>query len=184
MHKAEIQALVREAYRGITTPACAGAVLYAEAQLAELPAGASEWSLGVGDPVSRAGLQPGETVVDVGSGAGIDTLLAARRVGPSGRAIGLDFLPEMCQRARANAAGAGVDNAAFVTAEMEAIPLADASVDVIVSNGVINLSARKTRVLAECFRVLRDGGRLCVTDITVDEDLPPQILTHPSAWAG
>ncbi len=184
MHKAEIQQLVRDAYRAITTPAAAGAVLYDAAQLAELPPTAEEWSLGVGNPVAWAGLRPGQVVLDLGSGAGIDTILAARRTAPTGQAIGLDFLPEMCARGRANAASAGVTNVDFVQGEMEAIPLKGASVDVVVSNGVINLSARKTRVLAECFRVLRPGGRLCVADVTVEEDLPPQILTHPSAWAG
>jgi arsenite methyltransferase len=184
MHKAEIQDLVRSAYRAISTPAGAGAGLYDDGQLAQLPLDAQEWSLGVDNPVAWADLRPGEAVLDVGSGGGIDTILAARRVAPHGRAVGLDFLPEMCERARAHAEAAGVDNASFIEGEMEAMPLENGSVDVVVSNGVINLSARKTRVLAECFRVLRPGGRLCVADITVDEDLPPQILTHPSAWAG
>jgi len=128
---------------------------------------------------------PGETVLDVGAGGGIDTILAARAVGPTGKAIGLDLLDEMAERARANAAEAGVQGwTEFVRGEMEDIPLPDASVDVVISNGVINLSPRKSRVLAEIHRVLKPGGRLCVADLTVEEDLPPEILTSDSAWAG
>jgi ubiquinone/menaquinone biosynthesis C-methylase UbiE len=124
-------------------------------------------------------------VLDVGSGGGIDTILAANRVGPSGRAIGLDLLEEMGERARRHAVQAGVDGwTEFLQGEMEAIPLPDESVDVAISNGVINLSARKSRALAEIFRVLRPGGRICVADLVVDDDLPPEVLTSDSAWAG
>lgn len=150
-----------------------------------MPAGAAEWALGVGAPLAWADLGAGEAVADLGCGAGIDTLLAAALVAPTGRAVGVDFLPEMVERARAFAAQAGVDNAEFHRAQMESLPLPDASVDVIISNGSINLSARKSRVLAEAYRVLRPGGRLCVTDLTIrEEELPSEILTHPSAWAG
>ena len=118
-------------------------MLYSEEELAELPAGARDWALGVGNPVRYAFLQPGEVVLDVGSGGGIDTILAARRVGPTGRAIGLDIVEAMIDRARANAADAGVDGwTEFLLGEMELVPLPDASADVVISNGVLNLSAR------------------------------------------
>jgi SAM-dependent methyltransferase/quercetin dioxygenase-like cupin family protein len=124
-------------------------------------------------------------VLDIGSGSGIDTVLAARRVGPTGQVIGLDTLPEMCERARAVAKEAGV--AAWCDlreGEMEAIPLRDASVDVVISNGVINLSPRKSRAFAEIARVLRPGGRFCVSDLVVDDDLPPEVMSSGAAWAG
>lgn len=159
--------------------------VYREQDLALLPPGAIEWALGVGDPVRYAMLEAGETVLDVGSGGGVDTILAAVRVGSSGRAIGLDLLEEMCARARIHAAEAGVaDQSEFRVGEMEAIPLPDESVDVAISNGVLNLSARKSRAMAEIFRVLRPGGRLCVADLTVDEDLPTEVVTSDAAWAG
>lgn len=185
MYKDEIQELVVDAYRAIEAPGGPGRRFYTDEQLASLPEGASEWALGVGNPISWAGLSPGEAVADLGCGAGIDTLLAAGEVGPSGRAVGLDILPAMVKRAQGLAADADVDNVEFIEAEIEANPLPDASVDVIVSNGSINLCARKSRVLAEASRVLRPGGRLCVSDLTLrDEELPTEILTHPSAWAG
>ena len=130
-------------------------------------------------------IQPGDTILDIGCGGGIDTILAARRTGPTGKVIGLDFLPEMLQRTANAAQEAGLHNIETLYGEMEAIPLPDGSVDLIISNGVINLSARKARVMAECARVLRPGGRLCVSDFTVDQDqLPADILTQPAAWAG
>src|SRR5436309_2041660 len=183
----EIKEAVRSAYAAI--PSGGGDPvahrLYSDEELEGLPRGAIEWSLGVGNPVRHAALQPGETVLDVGSGGGIDTIMAARRVGPSGKVIGLDMLDEMRARASANAAEAGVAGwTEFVPGEMEAIPLEDESVDVVISNGVLNLSARKSRALAEIHRVLRAGGRLCVADLVVDDDLPPEILTSDSAWAG
>ncbi|MPZ88372.1 MAG: methyltransferase domain-containing protein [Nitriliruptorales bacterium] len=185
MHKAEIQRLVVGAYRAVGSPGGAGSVAYTGAQLAGLPAGAVEWSLGVGNPVAWADLRAGDVVLDLGCGGGIDTLLAAGSVGPSGRAIGLDLVLEMCARGRRHAVEAGVANACFVGAEMEAIPLPDDSVDAVVSNGVVNLSARKMRVLFEAFRVLRPGGRLCLTDLTIEEErLPVEVLTHPAAWSG
>jgi arsenite methyltransferase len=185
MYKAEIQALVRASYEALDTPNGAGAVYYDAGQLDELPAGAVAWSLGVGNPVVHAALPPGAVVLDVGSGAGIDALLAARAVGPTGRVIGLDLLPEMCDRARRHAVEAGVSNVEFFEGEMEAIPLPDNSVDVVISNGVINLSGRKMRALFECARILRPGGQLSLTDVTLDEQrLPPEVLTHPAAWSG
>jgi arsenite methyltransferase len=185
MHKAEIQQMVRAAYLAVDVPRGAGAVYYPADQLGDLPPGAVAWSFGVGNPHVHATLPPGARVLDVGCGAGIDVLLAARSVGPDGHVIGLDLLPEMCARARANAAEAGLDNVEIVEGEMEAIPLPDDAVDAIISNGVINLSARKMRALFECARVLRPGGYLCLTDVTLDErDLPPEVLLHPAAWSG
>ena len=185
MHKAEIQQLVRQAYLAVDVPRGSGAVYYSAEQLAELPAGAVAWSFGVGNPLEHAVLPPGARVLDVGCGGGIDVLLAARRVGAGGHVTGLDLLPEMCARARANAAEAGLTNVDIVEGEMEAVPLPDDAVDAIVSNGVINLSARKMRALFECARVLRPGGHLCLTDVTIDErDLPPEVLLHPAAWSG
>lgn len=185
MHKAEIQAMVRDAYRAVTVPTGAGAVYYSAAQLAEVPAGAADWSLGVGNPMAHAPVRPGDVVLDVGCGAGVDSLLAARAVGPSGRVTGLDLLPEMCRRGREHARARGIDNVDFVVAEMEALPLPNRSVDLVISNGVVNLSARKMRALFECARVLRDGGAICLTDVTIDETrLPPEVLAHPAAWSG
>lgn len=187
LFQSEIKEVVTRAYSEIRSGAGTEAMrrLYSPEEMSEVPPGSVDWALGVGNPVRHANLSPGETVLDVGCGGGVDTILAARRVGPSGRAIGLDLLEEMCERARANASEAGVSECTeFRVGEMEAIPLPDASVDVVISNGVINLSPRKTRALAEIFRVLRPGGRMCVADLTVQDDLPPEILTSDSAWAG
>jgi arsenite methyltransferase len=185
MFKDEIQQLVADAYRALDAPGGPATRFYTDDQLAALPRGAGEWALGVGNPVPWAGLRDGETVVDLGSGAGIDVLLAAAAVGPGGRAIGVELLPEMIERARDFAAQASLPNVELCQSEMEALPLDDSSVDVVVSNGAINLSARKSRVLAEAHRVLRPGGRLCVADLTIrEEELPSEVLVHPSAWAG
>jgi arsenite methyltransferase len=183
----EIKTVVRSAYEQIVTGGGrpVAEALYSPEQLTQVPPGAIEWALGVGDPVRPAALAAGEVVLDVGCGGGIDTILAARAVGPTGKAIGLDLLDEMVRRATDNAAEAGVDAwTEFLTGEMESIPLPDGSVDVVISNGVINLSPRKSRVLAEIHRVLRPGGRMCVTDLTVEEDLPAEILASDAAWAG
>ncbi|HVL51909.1 MAG TPA: methyltransferase domain-containing protein [Actinomycetota bacterium] len=186
MQKSEIQQLVADAYRALEeTPGGPAARFYADDQLTALPDGAVEWALGVGNPVASAELAPGEVVADLGCGSGIDTLLAAGLVGPTGKVIGIDFLAEMAERARSFAAKAAAGNVEIHQAEMESLPLPNSSVDVVISNGSINLSARKSRVLAEAHRVLRPGGRLCVSDLTIcEEDLPAEILTHPSAWAG
>lgn len=185
MYKDEVQALVADAYEGLRSPGGPATRFYTREQLARLPPGAGDWALGVGNPMAWAALRTGEVVADLGCGSGIDTILAGRDVAPTGRAVGVDFLPEMVARARTFASEGGVANAEFLRAEMESLPLPDASVDVVVSNGSLNLSARKSRVLSEAHRVLRPGGRLCVSDLTIrEEELPTEILVHPSAWAG
>jgi arsenite methyltransferase len=176
---------VRERYRGVLDQATEVAGdLYSRDELAMVPEGATVASLGVGNPVRRAGLASGESVIDLGCGAGIDTLLAARLVSPGGRAIGLDTLPEMLERAEANAREGAITNVAWLRGELELIPLPDASVDVAISNGVLNLSPRKGRAMSEIFRVLRPGGRISLADIVLDEELPPEVMTDPDAWAG
>jgi SAM-dependent methyltransferase len=180
-----IKDIVRQAYRDVIGARSAVAErLYDPDQLAALPRGAIDQALGVGNPVRAAGLRPGEVVIDLGCGGGIDTILAARAVAPSGRAIGLDMLPEMLEVAARHAEEAGVQNVEWVRGEIEAIPLPGGSVDVAISNGVVNLSPRKSRAFAEIFRILRPGGRMVIADIVVDDDLPPEILTNAAAWAG
>ena len=176
---------VRERYRGVLGRATEVAVeLYSSEELAKVPEGATAAALGVGNPVRRAGLVAGESVIDLGCGAGMDTLLAARLVSPGGRAIGLDTLPEMLALADANARDGGIANVEWLRGELESIPLPDASVDVAISNGVLNLSPRKGRAMSEIFRVLRTGGRISLADIVLDEELPPEVMTDPDAWAG
>jgi SAM-dependent methyltransferase len=187
MFQEEIRDIVRSAYSAITTGAGLAMAhrFYSDEELADVPPAGVDWALGVGNPVRHAGLTEGDVVLDIGSGGGIDTVLAAQRVGPAGRVIGLDVLPEMCERARAAASAAGVVQwCDFREGEMEAIPLPDESVDVVISNGVINLSPRKSRAFAEIARVLRPGGRICVSDLVVNDDLPPEVLSSGPAWAG
>jgi arsenite methyltransferase len=187
MFQQEIKQTVEQAYAAIATGGGATVARrhYSDQELAEVPTGAVQWALGVGNPVRYARLQSGQAVLDVGSGGGIDTILAARRVGPQGHAIGLDVLEEMCERSRGHAAQAGVEDwTGFLRGEMEDIPLPDESVDVAISNGVLNLSARKSRALAEIYRVLRPGGRICMADLTVEGELPPEVAGDQSAWAG
>jgi arsenite methyltransferase len=158
--------------------------LYTEGEASELPAEALAASRGCGNPMALADLRPGEVVLDLGSGGGIDVLLSARRVAPGGKAYGLDMTGEMLALARENQRKAGIANAEFLEGEIERIPLPDASVDVIISNCVINLSADKDRVLAEAFRVLRPGGRLAVSDIVVRGDVPAAIRRSVELWIG
>jgi len=158
--------------------------LYDELQKSELPEAAVLASLGCGNPTALAELKPGETVLDLGSGGGIDVLLSAKRVGPAGKAYGLDMTDEMLALARENQSKAGVQNVEFLKGEIESIPLPDNSVDVIISNCVINLSADKDRVLKEAFRVLKPGGRFAVSDVVTRGEIHPEIRRNVLLWVG
>jgi arsenite methyltransferase len=181
----EARTIIRETYAGVRSGDTAVARrLYTDEEVAAIPAAAVALALGVGHPVRHAGLRVGEVVLDLGCGAGIDTLLAARAVGPSGRVIGVDMTPEMVERTRQNAKDAGLENVEVHEGFIEQIPLPDASVDVVVSNGVLNLSTRKSRVLAETRRVLRAGGRVSMADFVLDQALPEDVLKSAAALAG
>jgi arsenite methyltransferase len=200
----ELREVVRERYAAAAVaarsgaPACCGdaapitadqrelfgAGLYGADEQDELPDAARLASLGCGNPTAVADLNPGETVLDLGSGGGIDVLLSARRVGPTGRAIGLDMTDEMLDLARANAAEAGVENVEFLKGYLEDMPLPDQSIDVIISNCVINLSGDKQQVLAEAARVLRPGGRFAVSDVIADPDMDEATRADMAAWTG
>src|SRR6202050_2315704 len=158
--------------------------LYDAAQTGALPEEAVLASLGCGNPTALAQLNPGETVLDLVSGDGIDVLLSARRVGASGKAYGLDMTDEMLALAGANQEKAGVENVEFLKGEIESIPLPDNSVDVVISNCVINLSSDKDRVLREAYRVLKPGGRLAVSDVVVRGDVPREVREHMLLWVG
>jgi arsenite methyltransferase len=161
-----------------------GAELYAALDRDQLPDTAVLASLGCGNPTAVADLHEGETVLDLGSGGGIDVLLSARRVGPTGKAYGLDMTEEMLQLARTNAAEAGATNVEFLKGQIEAIPLPAATVDVVISNCVINLSVDKPAVFAETFRVLKPGGRLGITDVVAEDQLSPEDRAERGAWVG
>jgi len=190
--KAEYGQAALQAKRGGSS--CCGSVseraapitsnLYQVMDTGALPAEAVLASLGCGNPTALAQLNPGETVLDLGSGGGIDVLLSARRVGPTGKVYGLDMTDEMLALARENQQKSGVQNVEFLKGEIEDIPLADHSVDVIISNCVINLSSDKDRVLAEAFRVLKPGGRLAVSDVVVRGDVPAEICHNVELWMG
>lgn len=158
--------------------------LYDSRQQGDVPEAALKGSLGCGNPTALAELSPGETVLDLGSGGGIDVLLSARRVGPTGKAYGLDMTDEMLALAEENKRKSGLTNVEFLKGEIENIPLPDNSVDVVISNCVINLSGDKDRVLRETFRVLKPGGRFAVSDIVVRGDMPAEIRDKIELWAG
>ena len=175
---------------GCGTSGCCGpdpitSNLYDESQAAAIPAEAMLASLGCGNPTALAELRAGEVVLDLGSGGGIDVLLSAKRVGPTGKAYGLDMTDEMLALARENQVRSGLTNVEFLRGEIEHIPLPDSSVDVIISNCVINLSADKDRAIAEAFRVLRPGGRFAVSDVVVkDDDVPDEVRRSMELWVG
>lgn len=181
----EAARIVRESY-GAIVPQGMGVAesLYSPDEIAWLPESVTAYALGLGNPIRFADLQPGEIVLDIGSGAGIDTFLAAKKVGPMGRVIGLDMTPEMLARARANQKIIGLDNVEFREGKMEQIPLDDATVDVIISNGVINLSTEKRQTFRELYRVLKPSGRLIFSDSVVNGQLPRAVLDNEAAFAG
>ena len=199
MPNPHVQDAVREKYgeiaRSVGKKGCCGPTacgcgdpitsnLYSDTETAGLPADAVAVSLGCGNPTALADLQPGQTVLDLGSGGGIDVLLSAKRVGPTGKVYGLDMTDDMLALARENQRKAGASNVEFLKGTIEAIPLADQSVDVIISNCVINLSVDKDAVLREAFRVLKPNGRFAVSDVVIRGEVPPEIRRSLELWVG
>jgi len=187
----DIQEAVKQRYgsiarevRGGTKSSCCKTNLYGNDEVAGVPENAVTASLGCGNPTLLAQLHPGETVLDLGSGGGIDVLLSARRVGPEGKAYGVDMTDDMLELARENQRKAGVTNVEFLKGTIENVPLPDRSVDVVISNCVINLSADKPKVLAEAFRVLKPGGRFAVSDIVAVGAMPEELRKDMEAWCG
>ncbi len=181
----EAARIVRESYGGVVPQGLGVAeALYDLEEIGWLPESVKAYALGLGNPVRHANLKPGEVVLDIGCGAGIDTFIAARKVGPTGRAIGLDMTPEMLGRARTNKEVLGLTNVEFREGRMEEIPLGEAAVDVVLSNGVINLSTEKGQTFREIYRVLRPGGRLVFADSVVNGQLPRAVLESEAAFAG
>jgi arsenite methyltransferase len=185
--------IARKVKAGSTASCCTGTCgepdpitvnLYSRKEAAEVPEQALQASLGCGNPTALAELKPGETVLDLGSGGGIDVLLSARRVGPTGKAYGLDMTDDMLALARENQRKAGATNVEFLKGHIEAIPLPDDSVDVIISNCVINLSGDKDKVMAEAFRVLKPGGRLAVSDVVSRKPVPAEVRKSMELWIG
>ena len=164
-------------------PASAKKLGYGPQQIDALPTSVTESFCGVGNLLGLGEVGSGQTVLDLGSGAGLDSLLAARRVGPTGKVVGVDLCPEMVEKARNNASLLGLHNVKFVEAGIEKVPLLDESVDVVISNGVFNLCPDKTTVLAEAFRALRPGGRLQMADILLHEDVTPEEVAHKGEWS-
>jgi ubiquinone/menaquinone biosynthesis C-methylase UbiE len=158
--------------------------LYPVSELVTLPEEVTGLSMGCGDPITLASLQPGQTVLDLGSGGGIDCFMAAKKVGDAGHVIGVDMTPQMLEKARANQARMGFKNVEFRLGEIEHLPVADSTVDVIISNCVVNLSPDKPQVFREAFRVLKSGGKFAVSDIVTDGPLPKQVKDSLAAWAG
>ena len=180
---ADARTIISTTYEKAQGSRAVAAMLYAPEELAVLPPGAVALAFGVNHPVRHAGLVRGERVLDIGCGAGIDTPLAARVVGSHGRVVGLDMTPAMLDRARGHVAEAGADNIELREGLMEALPFPDESFDVIVSNGVLNLSTRKSRALAEMLRVLRPGGRVALGDLVLTDTLPEALMKDPTALA-
>ena len=164
-------------------PASAKRLGYDDHEIDSLPSSVTESFAGVGNPLALGELRAGETVLDLGSGAGLDSILAARRVGPDGRVIGVDFAAEMVEKAKRNADAVGATNAEFRQGEADALPVPDGSVDVVISNGVFNLCLDKPKVLAEAFRVLRPGGRIQMADILLEDSVTPEEIARKGMWS-